>query len=174
MSDLTFFDLTPTVYPSYDAESDPLGLIAYRTHKRRLGVLGESKANNLETIDEVLTPSQRIKRKLIMRRLAPRLARARKLALRRRGGNDVLKRRAKALARRNLAKKLLGGRNKANVSPSEKARVEKILAKRGKAIERAAVKLLPIVRKAQAGRFNKRKPEPKPEPKPAPSNSNNK
>jgi hypothetical protein len=132
-------------------------------------------------ITEVLTLQQRMKRKIIMRRIAPRLARARKMAMRRRGGTDVLKRRAKALARKTMAKKLLGGRNKANVSPSEKARVEKMLIKRKSAIERLAVKFLPIVRKKQADRFNKKKtpakkaPVKKVEPTKTPvSNSPNK
>jgi hypothetical protein len=114
-------------------------------------------AENTEQLDEVLTLQQRMRRKIIMRRLAPRLARARKIAMRRRGGNDVLKRRAKSLARKTMARKLLGGRNKADVSPSERARVEKILAKRKAGIERLATRLVPVVRKKQSMRFAAKK-----------------
>ena len=142
MSTHDFSDLILPDNRLHDTLSDPLGLLAYQRHKRRRGILGES-----------LTPQQRIRRKQIMRRLAPQLARARKLAMRTRGGNDVLKRRALALARASMARKLLGGRSKSEVSSGEKVRVEKILATRKKAIERLSVKLLPIVRKKQADRF---------------------
>lgn len=104
-------------------------------------------------LTEVLNLQQRMRRKLIMRRLAPRLARARKIAMRRHAGNDVLKRRAVSLARKTMARKLLGGRNKADVSPGERARVEKILAKRKLGIQRLATRLVPVVRKKQALRF---------------------
>ena len=150
MSKLDFSDLIISDSRLYDSENDPLGLIAYQRHKRRRGVIGEESV----ILDEQLTPQQRIKRKQIMRRLAPKLARARKVALRTHGGNDVLKRRAIALARSSMAKKLLGGRSKADVSSGEKARVEKILASRKKSIERLSVKLLPIVRKKQQARFD--------------------
>lgn len=127
-----------------------------------------------EELDEVLTLQQRMRRKILMRRLAPRIARARKIAMRRRGGTDVLKRRANALARRTLAKKLLGGRNKSDVSTSERARIEKILAKRKKGIERLATRLLPKVRAAQSKRFAAKKTEPAKKPAPQPAASDNK
>lgn len=128
-------------------ELDPLGLLAYQNHLRKRSYCEEIEIN------EVLTLQQRMKRKLLMRRLAPRIARARKIAMRRKAGLDVLKRRAKALAKRTMVKKLLSGRNKGDVTPSERARVEKLLAKRKKAIERLAMKLLPTVKKKQAQRF---------------------
>ena len=106
-----------------------------------------------ESIDEALTLQQRTRRKIIMRRLAPKLARARKIAMSRHGGNDVMKRRAKSLARNTMAKKLLGGRNKKDVSPSERARVERILATRKTSVSRLATRLVSVVRKKQALRF---------------------
>jgi hypothetical protein len=118
------------------------------------------KHESVEELDEALTPQQRMRRKMIMRRLAPRLARARKLAMKRRGGNDVLKRRARNLARSAMARKLLGGRNKADVSQGERARVEKILATRKKGIERLATRLIPIVRQKQAKRFAQKQVKP--------------
>lgn len=134
-----------------------------------------------EQIDEVLTLQQRMKRKILMRRLAPRIARARKIAMRKRAGTDVLKRRAMGLARRTMASKILGGRSKADVSPSEKARVEKLLAKRKKGIERLAQKLVPLVRKKQATRFKNKaakanaahKPPAKPVAKPEVKHTSN-
>jgi hypothetical protein len=166
MSYFNFSDLTVVDSRLHDDDSDPLGLLAYQRHKRRRGVIGEETL-----IDEALTPQQRIHRKQIMRRLAPRLARARKIAMRKRGGNDVLMRRAKNLARKTIASKLLGGRNKADVSSGEKARVEKILATRKKGIDRLATKLLSVVRKKQNDRFAHKNAEKKPaEKKPEDTN----
>jgi hypothetical protein len=113
-----------------------------------------------EQIDEALTIQQRMKRKILMKRLAPRIARARKRAMKRRAGMDVLKRRARALARKTIAKKLLGGRNKADVSTAEKNRIEKLLAKKQSAINRLSTRLLAKVRKTQAMRFAKKKVAP--------------
>lgn len=231
MSSSTFYDLMSTDPLQWGLEVDPIGLLAYQTHKRKLRFYTEEtnldeesppfigkydviisanyqpqkelltlvkrnyekwpikikmnaaqhkdymrsqnrerwlnqqiKAGSLELaegteqIDEALTLQQRMRRKIIMRRLAPRLARARKISMKRRGGNDVLKRRAKNLARKTMAKKLLGGRNKADVSPSERARVEKILAKRKTAIDRLSNRLVAVVRKKQSARFAAKKP----------------
>lgn len=108
-------------------------------------------------LSEALTMQQRMKRRMLMRRLAPRIARARKIAMRKRAPLDVLKRRAIKAARSKIAKKMLGGRDKSTVSPAEKTRIEKILAKRGPQIQRMATKLLPIIRKRQADRFAKKK-----------------
>lgn len=107
-------------------------------------------------INEVLTPAQRMKRKQTLRRLAPRLALARKKAMKRRAGTEVLKKRAKLAAKKVFIKKALGGKNKADVSAGEKARVEKLLLKKKAAVERLATKLLPMVRKKQADRFSKK------------------
>lgn len=149
MGDLNFYDQMAVNNTGYEEIYDPLGLLAYRRYRLKRGVLGEET----EQLDEALTIQQRMKRKMLMRRIAPRIARARKLAMRRRAGTDVLKRRAKALARRTLAKKFLGGRSKSEVGYAEKIRIEKLLAKRQSTIDRLAVKLLPVVRKKQAERF---------------------
>lgn len=150
-----FYDLLSIDSTTWSHEIDPIGLLAYQAHKRHLAVV-----ESVELLDEALTPQQRMRRKLIMRRLAPRLARARKLAMKRRGGNDVLKRRARNLARSIMSKKLLGGRNKADVSPSERARIEKILATRKKGVERLATRLVSVVRQKQAMRFAQKQVKP--------------
>lgn len=118
------------------------------------------KNESVEELDEALTPQQRMRRKMVMKRIAPRLQRARALAMKRRGGNDVLKRRARNLARTMMARKLLGGRNKADVSVGERARIEKILATRQKGIERLASRLVTVVRQKQAKRFVNKQVKP--------------
>ena len=118
------------------------------------------KNEDVEILDEALTAQQRMRRKMVMRRIAPRLARARALAMKRRGGNDVLKRRARNLARSMMSRKLLGGRNKSDVSAGERARIEKILATRKKGIDRLATRLVTVVRQKQAKRFVQKKVKP--------------
>lgn len=147
MNETDFYDFMSIDPLSWGKDVDPIGLLTYQNYKRRREIYDEYQ------IDEVLTLQQRMRRKILMRRLAPRLARARKISMRRRAGTDVLKRRAKVMARKAIAKKLLGGKNKADLAPGERARIEKILAKRKKAIDRLAVRFLPIARKKQAMRF---------------------
>lgn len=113
----------------------------------------KKKNEDVEELDEALTPLQRMRRRMVMRRIAPRLARARALAMKRRGGNDVLKRRARNLARSIMSKKLLGGRNRGDVSVGERARIEKIIAARKGGVERLATRLVTVVRQKQAKRF---------------------
>ena len=152
-----FYDFMSIDATQWGEEIDPLGIMTYQNYKRK-----RSFDEATEELDEVLTLQQRMKRKILMRRLAPRIARARKISMRKRASVDVLKRRAMGLARRTMATKLLGGRSKADVSTSEKARVEKVLASRKKGIERLAMKLLPIVRKKQALRFKNKATKAKP------------
>jgi len=166
MSNYDFTDLMTIDSLQWGREIDPIGLLTYQNYKRKKQFCEATE--EVEQLDEVLNLQQRMRRKLIMRRLAPRLARARKIAMKRHAGNDVLKRRAKSLARKTMARKLLGGRNKADVSPSERARVEKILAKRKMGIERLATRLVPVVRKKQAMRFAAKK-TPKKTPSSAPA-----
>jgi hypothetical protein len=193
MKKIDFYDLMEIDPLTWGKEVDPIGLLSYQAYKRKrlsedsqcwdgykkvgTKIKNGKEVNNCvkedEQLDEVLTLQQRTKRKILMRRLAPRIARARKIAMRRRAGIDVLQRRAKALARRTIAKKLLGGKNKSDVSPSERARIEKIMAKRKTGIERLAKRLLPKVRKQQAMRFaaKNRSPVAAP-PKPATNQTN--
>jgi hypothetical protein len=164
---LNFNDLMTIDATHWSKDIDPIGLLSYMSYKRKRMNLAEDADDELE---EAMTLQQRMRRKILMRRLAPRIARARKIAMRRRAGTDVLKRRAKALARRTMAKKFLGGRNKSDVSPAERARVEKLLAKRKGGIEKLTARLLPKVRKAQALRFAKKTPAPaKSTPAPSPT-----
>ena len=75
-----------------------------------------------------LTIQQRMARRQAMRRLKSRIKVGRERAKRRRASNEVLKARARRAARNQLAKRLLGGKSKGEVSYAARSRVEKALA----------------------------------------------
>ena len=78
-----------------------------------------------EDIEEKISPQQRIKKSQSMKRRGSQLSIARNLKLRRTSSINVLKKRAVNAARRAVYKKLLMGRNKAQLSASEKDMIEK-------------------------------------------------
>jgi nicotinic acid mononucleotide adenylyltransferase len=108
-------------------------------------------------IDEVLTIQQRIKRKMIMRRIRSRIKRGAKIARRRMAKPEKLKVRSGRAARTILRKRLAGnlGANYANLTPSAKIQVDKRLEKKKGMIAKLAKRLLPKVRKAEVERLQK-------------------
>lgn len=109
-----------------------------------------------ETVNEELTAQQRMKRRQIMKRLKSRIKIGRERASRRRASFAVLKARAQRAARNILAKRLLGGKSKSEVSYSARSRVEKALASRKNLIRSMASKLLPQIRAREAKRFSQK------------------
>jgi hypothetical protein len=109
-----------------------------------------------ETLDEELTPQQRLKRRQIMKRLKSRIKIGRIRASKRRASFAVLKARANRAARALIAKRLLGGKSKSEVSFSARSRVEKALASRKNLISSMASKLLPQIRAREAKRFSQK------------------
>lgn len=98
-----------------------------------------------ENIDEALTMMQRIKRRIIMRKNKSKIAAGIRRAKRRRPTRAVFIKRANRAARTILFKKLAGGRSKADLTYSERVRVEKLLAQRASTIQRLSRKILPII-----------------------------
>ncbi len=109
-----------------------------------------------ETLDEELTPQQRLKRRQIMKRLKSRIKTGRIRASKRRASFTVLKARANRAARALIAKRLLGGKSKSEVSFSARSRVEKALATRKNLISAMASKLLPQIRARENKRFSQK------------------
>jgi nicotinic acid mononucleotide adenylyltransferase len=105
--------------------------------------------------EAVLNLAQRRKRGLIMRKYKGKIAAARNRAKRRMASTDKLASRARKAAIRSIRSKVAGskGADYANLSPSEKMMIDKRVAKRQKAIERIARKLMPSVRKAEIARL---------------------
>lgn len=111
--------------------------------KRREMALADSE--DVENIDEALTMMQRIKRRIIMRKNKAKIAAGVRRAKRRRPTRAVFIKRANRAARTLLFKKLAGGRSKADLTYSERVRIEKLLAQKASTIQRLSRKLLPII-----------------------------
>jgi hypothetical protein len=95
-----------------------------------------------------------MKRRILFKRIAPKIKLGKERAARRKANQGVLQKRAIALARGLMAKKLLAGKSKGDVTFAERARIEKIIAKRGAVIKRIAAKLLPFLRKKESSKFS--------------------
>lgn len=100
-----------------------------------------------DDLDEALTTQQRIKRRQIMRRLKAKIAMGRKRAAKKRATPEKLKQRAMKRARAAMIKKLARGKDKADLSFSQRKDIEQRVAKRASMIARMAKKMLPTVRK---------------------------
>lgn len=111
--------------------------------------------SELTDIDEAfLNVSQRLKRSRLMKRLAPKIARARKIRKKRMADAGRLLKRSRKQAKNLLRKKFAGktGENYANLSYSQKMTVDKLVSKHSAKIEKLAKRLLPKIRKAEIAR----------------------
>lgn len=152
--DLSVIDLT-SGFPSFD----PDGLFARYYQKRQaLRSLEESFEDDvpegMDEVTEALTLQQRVKRRMIFRKNRAKIMLGRERAKRRHANKDVLMQRATRQAKDMIARKLLSGKSKGEVSFADRARVEKLLAKRKNGIKRLAMKLLPKVREKEQSKFS--------------------
>lgn len=126
--------------------------INYQAHKRHKDThsVGGPVGESVET--EALSHAQRIKMGQRMKRMAKRIAIARKRALKRTPTSDVVKRRSMKSARKLIYKKLTKGMDKSELSFARRQDIEKRLAKMGPRIQRIAKKLAPEIRKRDRDR----------------------
>jgi len=113
--------------------------------------------NDLEEGKKPLTIQQRMKIGRRMKRLAPKLVRARKRAAKKMANTEKLMKRAQKAAIKLARKKVAGkkGLAYAKLSPGEKISVDKMVSKRytSDRIKKIAKKLMPKVRKAEVQRL---------------------
>lgn len=152
-AELRRIDIELKSLKSAEKTKDTLNKISILTNARDT-VLSMLKEET-ESLQE-LTIQQRMARRQAMRRLKSRIKVGRERAKRRRASNEVLKARARRAARNQLAKRLLGGKSKGEVSYAARSRVEKALAKQKNLINSLAAKLLTQVRAKEAARFKKK------------------
>jgi hypothetical protein len=102
-----------------------------------------------------LTIAQRQAKARQMKRLAPRLARFRKMKAKRMADREQILKRAQKAARNVIRKKIAGerGADYSALSASEKITIDKMVAKKSAVIQKLAKKLLPKVRKAEIERL---------------------
>ena len=110
-------------------------------------------------LDEApLTMQQRMKRRLLMKRLAPRIARKRALKMKKRAGKDQLVKRSRRAALLLVKKKVAGekGKNYKELSPSEKIGIDRLVQKRLPMVGKIAKRLLPKMTKRETERMRNR------------------
>ena len=108
----------------------------------------------LEEDRKPLTIQQRFQRARLLKRLAPKLARMRKIKAKRVADAKTIQKRSLKVARNIIRKKVAGerGAQYKELSPSEKITIDKLVAKKSVMIQKMARRLLPKVRKAEIER----------------------
>ena len=110
--------------------------------------------NELEEADSIQT---RMKKRRAMRKNRAKIALARKKARKKKILDPkILMKRARKQARNKIAKRLLKGKNKAELGMGQKRALEKILDKKAKAISKLAKKMLKIVRQKEMSKGKKK------------------
>lgn len=114
--------------------------------------------NEEMSLDEVLNMQQRMKRKIMMRRIKGKIKLGRKRAEKKMASTSKLKTRAKRQARELMRKKLAGKRAEKykDLPYAARAEIDKKVAKKSQVIDKLAKRLLPKVRKAEQARLKKR------------------
>lgn len=107
----------------------------------------EEEVNEVFKLIEVLTPSQRQKRRRIMKNPSTqaKIKKGRKKAAKRKQPPAVIKKRSIIKARKLLYLKLSKGRAPSEISPAEKSAMELKIAKKKKVIMKIAKKLYPMM-----------------------------
>ena len=142
----------PDLYPDLDDDGDHDD----DDEELRINRDGEEKGvidDNYKWVNEVLTPAQRFKKSQQMRRLKGKIARARKLALKRPSSPEKLQQRAQRHARNLIRKKFIKGKNYNELSFAEKQAVEKRMQGKGALINRIAMRVKPKLKKLEQERL---------------------
>ena len=123
--------------------------------KKVYALVAKNMTEEIEEDRKPLTIQQRVARGRVMKRLAPKMARARKAKAKRLADPNQLKIRAQKAAIAIVRKKVAGdkGVNYKNLSPSDKINVDKRVQKKSALIQKIAKKQLPKIRKKEQERL---------------------
>lgn len=110
-------------------------------------------------IKEAMSRAARIKRGKIMKRMAPKLQKAKERASKKKASSEVIDKRAVKQAKDVLIKKWLKGKDKGDVAFAERERIEAKLKKSGNAINRIKKKFVKVIRKQEAEKLTNKKEE---------------
>ena len=103
-------------------------------------------------VDESISTAQRLKKKQTMRKYKARLKLGRLRASKKTASRDVLKKRAKRAARSAMFKRVTSGKSKGSLAYSARGSYEKMVNRRGAAINAIAKRLIPKARKVEMDR----------------------
>ena len=111
----------------------------------------------VQTLSEKpLTPQQRRAKGRQMKRLAPKIARKKKIAMKKKASPEKLMSRAEKAAKEIIRNKLIKGKKYAEWPFAQRELVDKKVEKKKDAIKKIAKKLLPKIRKQEVERLKKK------------------
>jgi len=111
----------------------------------------------VQTLSEKpLTPQQRRERGRQMKRLAPKIARKKKIAMKKKASPEKLIGRAEKAAKEIIRNKLVKGKKYADLPFAQRELIDKKVEKKKDAIKKIAKKLLPKIRKQEVERLKKK------------------
>ena len=105
--------------------------------------------------EKPLDPAQRRARSRIMKRLAPKIARKRKIAMKKKASPEKLKVKAQKAAKEIIRGRLLKDKDYKDLAISQKIAVDKKVEKKKEVIKKIATKLLPKIKKKEIERLKK-------------------
>jgi hypothetical protein len=109
--------------------------------------------------NEALTVQQRRKRAVLMKRLAPKIALKRKIAMKRKANPEKLKSRSDKAAKNLLRSKLAKTAPYSQLSFAQKAMIDKKLDKKKALISKISKKLLPSIKQKEKERIKNKNPQ---------------
>ena len=115
---------------------------------------GEEIKEEAELVSEVLSRSERLRAKARFARSKSKRERKTKIALKRYSPAPVINNRARKLAIKLMKKRLVRGRDLSKLSVGEKERIERVIEKRKKVINRLAMRLVPRIRQIEKSRLS--------------------
>ena len=111
----------------------------------------------LDINEAPLTPQQRRKKAILMKRLAPKLARQRKIKAKQKAGGEKIQQRTRKQAIQIVRTRVAGemGKQYKDLSPSQRAAIDKKVQQKAGIVNKLAKKLLPSVKKKEMERVKK-------------------
>ena len=107
----------------------------------------------IKAIIEVLNPAQRRAKGRVMKRLAPKIARKKKIAMRKKATPDKLVSRAEKAAKVIVRKRMLKGRDYDELPFAQRELIDKRVNKKKELIAKIAKRILPQIKKKEVERF---------------------
>lgn len=108
----------------------------------------------LEIIKEApLTPMQRRKKAIIMKRLAPKIARKRKIAMRKKAGMEKIQGRANKAAREYMRQLFLKGKKYTDLPLQARVNIDKKVEKKKTLMVKLAKRMIPVMRRKEIERL---------------------
>ena len=100
-----------------------------------------------------LTPLQRRKKAIIMKRLAPKIARKRKIAMRKKAGMEKIQGRANKAAREYMRQLFLKGKKYTDLPLQARVNIDKKVEKKKTLMVKLAKRMIPVMRRKEIERL---------------------